>query len=130
MTSKGVYKDYSEREKKRFHEKLGNQLVRMAADIVKQAKENANQPPPGHPQVQTGTLRRAIIMDVDRRKLEAKVGIMTGSKDKDKALEYAARIEFGFTGVDSAGRVYNQPPYPYLFPAVELITKRAKEYLR
>lgn len=37
-------------------------------------------------------------------------------------LEYAARIEFGFTGPDSLGRVYNQPAQPYLRPAFD--TKR------
>lgn len=32
---------------------------------------------------------------------------------------YAKRIEFGFTGTDSLGRYYNQPPHPYLRPAYE-----------
>lgn len=32
---------------------------------------------------------------------------------------YAARIEFGFVGADSLGRVYNQAPQPYMTPAVE-----------
>lgn len=31
---------------------------------------------------------------------------------------YARRLEFGFVGVDSAGRHYNQPPYPHWGPAV------------
>lgn len=31
---------------------------------------------------------------------------------------YAARLEFGFVGVDSIGRFYSQPPYPSLSPAV------------
>lgn len=30
----------------------------------------------------------------------------------------AARLEFGFVGVDAIGRHYNQPPYPSLGPAV------------
>lgn len=34
-------------------------------------------------------------------------------------MVYAARIEFGFVGADSLGRVYNQAPQPYLTPAVE-----------
>ncbi|MEV0446303.1 hypothetical protein AB0I46_46175, partial [Streptomyces spectabilis] len=28
------------------------------------------------------------------------------------------RLEFGFVGVDSLGRHYNQPPFPHLGPAV------------
>lgn len=31
---------------------------------------------------------------------------------------YARRIELGFVGADSLGRVYNQPPYPYFAPGV------------
>ena len=91
----------------------------MAADGAKQAKDNANQPPPGHPQVQTGTLRRAITMDVDEGKLIAKIGIMKGSEKMDEALEYAEGLELGTD---------RHPPYPYLFPAAEAVTKRAKDY--
>ncbi len=32
---------------------------------------------------------------------------------------YARRLEFGFYGADSLGRVYNQPPYPFFGRAVE-----------
>lgn len=31
------------------------------------------------------------------------------------------RLEYGFVGADSLGRVYNQPPYPHVGPAVEAI---------
>lgn len=31
------------------------------------------------------------------------------------------RLEFGFVGADSLGRVYNQPPYPHVRPAVDEI---------
>ena len=34
-------------------------------------------------------------------------------------VEYAARIEFGFSGIDSLGRKYNQPAQPYLRPALD-----------
>ncbi|WP_432034427.1 HK97 gp10 family phage protein [Streptomyces antibioticus] len=33
----------------------------------------------------------------------------------------ARRLEFGFVGQDSLGRVYNQPPFPHVGPAVEEI---------
>lgn len=35
------------------------------------------------------------------------------------AAPYARRIELGFVGADSRGRVYNQPPYPYFAPGLE-----------
>ena len=31
------------------------------------------------------------------------------------------RLEHGFVGADSLGRVYNQPPYPHVGPAVQAI---------
>lgn len=34
-------------------------------------------------------------------------------------IVYGPRLEFGFTGKDSLGRMYNQPPYPYLRPAFD-----------
>lgn len=36
-----------------------------------------------------------------------------------QAVVYARRIELGFQGKDSAGRVFDAPPYPYLRPAAE-----------
>jgi hypothetical protein len=32
---------------------------------------------------------------------------------------YGRRVELGFTGTDSLGRHFNQPPYPYLQPGVD-----------
>jgi hypothetical protein len=32
------------------------------------------------------------------------------------------RLEFGFSGPDSLGRVYNQPPFPHVGPAIPYIT--------
>lgn len=61
----------------------------------------------------TGDLSRSIHVgtpDTGGASVEVKVGT-------DK--EYARRIELGFAGADSLGRVYNQPPYPYLRPALE-----------
>lgn len=34
-------------------------------------------------------------------------------------VEYARRIELGFAGADSLGRIYDQPARPYLRPALE-----------
>jgi len=33
-------------------------------------------------------------------------------------VEYAARIEYGYSGTDSRGRTYHQPAQPYLRPAL------------
>ncbi len=36
-----------------------------------------------------------------------------------KGVAYGRRIELGFQGKDSAGRIFDAPPYPYLRPAAE-----------
>ena len=116
-----TYKSYADREKKNLKDKVAGQLLDICIDITKQAQDNANQAPPKHPQVQTGTLRRSITLDVDKKKLEGKVGIMKGSEKADEALVYAPMLEFGTS---------RMPPYPFLFPAAELITKKAKDYFK
>jgi hypothetical protein len=35
-------------------------------------------------------------------------------------IVYARRIEMGFQGKDSAGRVFNQPAFPFLRPAADV----------
>jgi hypothetical protein len=35
------------------------------------------------------------------------------------AAVQARRLEYGFNGMDSLGRVYNQPPYPHARPAFD-----------
>ena len=40
---------------------------------------------------------------------------------------YARRIEFGFVGLDSLGRYYNQAPRPYMRPAWDLGQQPALE---
>ena len=116
-----TYKWYGDRAKKEVMSITEKGLRDMAIDVVKQAKENANQAPPGHPQVQSGTMRRSITMDIvkEAEKVIAKVGIMKGKLEGDEALIYAPMVEFGTS---------RHPPYPFLFPAAEEITKRAKDY--
>ncbi len=117
------FKWYGDRAEKEVKSVVEIGLRDMAADIVKQAKENANQPQGSgqHPQVQTGTLRRSITMDMvkERDMVIAKVGIMKGKGEGDKALEYAEGLEFGTN---------KHGPYPYLYPAARKITAKAKEY--
>lgn len=55
----------------------------------------------------SGTLARSIHTEVTDE--EARIGT---------DVVYARRIEYGFVGADSLGRVYNQAPQPYLRPAL------------
>jgi len=42
----------------------------------------------------------------------------------------ARRLEFGFTGTDSLGRTYDQPPYPHAGPAFDEIGPQFVEAAR
>ncbi|WP_432008836.1 HK97 gp10 family phage protein [Streptomyces bacillaris] len=66
------------------------------------------------PRVITGRYRASWRSEVfrDGRTVVGVVG--TGAPQ-------ARRLEFGFVGVDSLGRRYNQPPFPHVGPAVEAI---------
>lgn len=61
----------------------------------------------------TGTLSRSIhTKTVEYTKKKVSVAVGTD-------VEYARRIEYGFSGKDSLGRNYNQSPRPYLRPALD-----------
>ncbi|MCA1220252.1 hypothetical protein [Streptomyces sp. 8L] len=40
------------------------------------------------------------------------------------------RLEFGFTGVDSLGRYYDQPPFPHVGPALPAIGEALQQSVR
>ena len=99
-------------------DKLLKGMVGWCGGTVKVAQENANQTPPNHPQVVTGTLRRSIIMDVEEgpEKITGKVGFIRGKEEGENAdtvLEYAPLIE---------------ALYPFLVPAAESMKDKAKDY--
>lgn len=78
------------------------------------------------PPVRTGNLKSSITYATNTQQPEPKKKIKTGdaltTPDKPLTLkigtnvEYAARIEFGFVGKDSAGRTFSQTGTPYLRP--------------
>jgi hypothetical protein len=97
-------------------------LAAGALLVVNAAKENAP--------VVTGTLRRSLHvggfteLTPDFAAGEGYDDIGGNHSDATGAhlelgtdLAYAARIEFGFIGIDALGRSYHQEPAPYLRPA-------------
>ena len=46
------------------------------------------------------------------------------SETAPSGVPYERRIELGFTGTDSRGRHYHQPPFPYLKPGFEDATPK------
>jgi hypothetical protein len=74
----------------------------------------------------------ALVSDIAAPGIEAPNAIRPGmlSAVVGTNVQYAKRIEFGFIGVDSMGRYYNQAPRPYLFPALEQERKPFFQRLR
>lgn len=67
-------------------------------------------------ETRTGEAERSIrIVEAARRVLSAVVG-RWGSV----GLNYPRRLELGFQGQDSAGRVVDAPAYPFLQPAADV----------
>lgn len=64
------------------------------------------------PRVQTGDYRRSISQT---NTFDRGVAVALIHTNKPQA----ARLEYGFVGVDARGRRYNQPPYPHWGPAAE-----------
>jgi hypothetical protein len=77
-----------------------------------QIKANASGRP--GPNAPTGDYRRSWAHTVTR---EGPTTVSTNGTNKPQAR----RLEFGFTGIDSLGRVYDQPPYPHVGPAFDEI---------
>lgn len=65
------------------------------------------------PNVVTGTLRRSIRHDPI-----APDGLTGAFTLVGPSVVYARRVELGFTGTDSKGRRYSQPPHAYFAPGV------------
>lgn len=108
-------------------------VQRVALAVVRQAKTNSTGPPrvlsqgtqgarPGTgPGVVTGRHRNSIKV-LEQGPIPRGYAASVGP-----TMVYSRRLELGFTGTDSAGRVYDQPPYPYLRPAVEFVTRIAAQ---
>lgn len=71
--------------------------------------------------VLTGNLRDHIHTELMESTAERQVVAVTPAYDEPNKYgfdpAYARRIEYGFEGADSLGRVYHQPAQPYMRPA-------------
>ncbi|MGA5637733.1 hypothetical protein ACPCTN_03130 [Streptomyces cinereoruber] len=64
------------------------------------------------PNAPTGDYRRSWTHEFSATGLMAEAVVGT-------AKPQARRLEYGYVGPDSLGRIFNQPPYPHMGPAVE-----------
>jgi len=66
------------------------------------------------PNAPTGDYRRSWTAEFTRKNGNAASQVGTNKVQ-------GRRLEFGFVGADSLGRIYNQPPYEHLQPAIDVI---------
>lgn len=66
------------------------------------------------PRVRTGDYRRSINVRFAEGGARAEIGT---------AAVQGSRLEHGFVGPDSLGRIYNQPPYPHFRPMRDQIER-------
>jgi HK97 gp10 family phage protein len=74
--------------------------------------------------VDTGALRDSIHTE----------SVIDNPEEQQLAIDpdtpYAARIEFGFVGVDSLGRHYHQAAQPYMRPAFDMKQNEARQVIK
>ena len=103
-------KSYRKEREREILDGLQKGLEKVGLIVERQAKVNVTQSPPSHPQVQTGRLRSSITHEVG----EGEVAIGTNVK-------YGAYLEHGSA---------HNPPYPWLFPSVEVNRQKIIDILK
>lgn len=82
---------------------------------------------PGNtPNIGTGTLKRSITHKVGTER-NAVVGVYGVARGPASA--YARRLELGFVGRDTKGRLHNQLPRPFIKPAYQKNKRKIKQIL-
>ena len=89
---------------------LGRAVARAAARTATAAQASASGRP--GPNSRTGNFRRSITSTTARQ--EGSQTVAYGGTNAPQGR----RLELGFYGTDAIGRRYNQPPYPWLTPAI------------
>lgn len=91
--------------------RIGRVVEMHGQQLLARIQSNASGRP--GPRVQTGQYRRSWQME--RGHSAGGPSVMVGT-----SAVQANRLEYGFVGADSLGRVYNQPPFPHVGPAVQV----------
>lgn len=103
-------------------QRYGPPVVRNNARDLQRAVIAHAQGRPG-PEVRTGDYIRSIKVSTSGligSEYASQAGRISRGFEAEVYTDapFARRLEFGFVGVDSAGRHYDQPPYPHWAPAV------------
>lgn len=87
-------------------------MVTLGGQIIAANAKRAANGRPG-PNVLTGSHRRSFGVH------HVQGSGATWESETGPTMAYSRRLELGFDGADSLGRVYRQPPYPSLRPGLE-----------
>ena len=107
-------KSYRPEREKEIVDNLRSGMGKAVLIVERQAKQNVSKTGSEHPQVKTGRLRASITSQVTESGNEI-VGEI-GSN-----VIYSKMLEFGTS---------RMPPYPFLFPAVEMSKDKITEALK
>lgn len=88
-------------------------VTKTAADMVALVQRNASGRP--GPNAPTGDYRASWSVEI----LDPAPLAFSASAGTDRVQ--ANRLEYGFVGTDSLGRTFDQPPYPHMGPAADVI---------
>lgn len=105
----------------RLGEVTQRRMRRVGQVGVQQIRQNASGRP--GPNVITGRYRSSWRSETRGIPYGAECTIGTDAPQ-------GRRLEFGFVGPDSLGRVYNQPPFPHVQPAIGLIQDTLRQEMR
>ncbi|GAA2770243.1 hypothetical protein XF35_39895 [Streptomyces platensis subsp. clarensis] len=91
--------------------------------VLGQARIRGNASGRPGPNVITGAYRRSWVSVPRRIPYGAQCTLGTTAPQ-------SRRLEWGFTGIDSLGRHYDQPPFPHVGPAIDFITMTLHAQMR
>lgn len=105
----------------RVHEAIVG-TTRMYGQLLVTAVQRNASGRPG-PRAITGDYRRSWSMRLEQ---DGASVVATAGTNRPQAR----RLEYGFTGTDSLGRHYRQPPYPHVRPALTEIGPQFQDAVR
>ena len=109
-------------------------LLAGAEEVVKAARLQFNgQHPPGTARTAGGNRPQSVSENlkgsIHRTGMPNEVTRGVWTAEVGPTMVYARRIELGFKGADSLGRVYNQRPYPYMRPGLRVASPNVRGIL-
>ena len=98
-----------------------NPVIQHYAEVLKMGIIAFSSGRPG-PEIDTGFYHESWVVEFSMEGDFLVAEISSGAP-------YANRLEYGFAGTDSLGRVYHQPPFPHIGPASDIVAPNFEDAL-